>query len=41
MRFSKYIESQSVPEWHKAYLNYKGSKAKLKQVENVRKRGRT
>lgn len=38
MKFSKYLESQSVPEWRKAYINYKGLKKKLKQVERVRKR---
>jgi SPX domain protein involved in polyphosphate accumulation len=35
MKFSKYLESQSVPEWRKAYINYKGLKQKLKQVERV------
>lgn len=35
MKFSKYLESQSVPEWRKAYINYKGLKKKLKQVERV------
>ncbi|KAI8889983.1 SPX-domain-containing protein, partial [Backusella circina FSU 941] len=34
MKFSTYLESQSVPEWYKAYMDYKGSKYKLKQVEN-------
>ncbi|GAA5797115.1 hypothetical protein HPULCUR_002494 [Helicostylum pulchrum] len=37
MKFSKYLESQSVPEWRKAYINYKGLKKKLKQVERFRK----
>lgn len=35
MKFSKYLESQSVPEWRKAYIYYKGLKKKLKQVERV------
>ncbi|CEG83581.1 hypothetical protein RMATCC62417_17480 [Rhizopus microsporus] len=37
MKFSKYLESQSVPEWRKAYIYYKGLKKKLKQVERFRK----
>ncbi|KAL9555338.1 hypothetical protein MBANPS3_002401 [Mucor bainieri] len=37
MKFAKYLESQSVPEWRKAYINYKGLKKKLKQVERFRK----
>lgn len=37
MKFSKYLESQSVPEWRKAYINYKGLKKKLKQVERFRR----
>jgi SPX domain protein involved in polyphosphate accumulation len=35
MKFAKYLESQSVPEWRKAYINYKGLKKKLKHVEKV------
>lgn len=35
MKFAKYLESQSVPEWRKAYIGYKGLKKKLKQVERV------
>lgn len=38
MKFSKYLEGQSVPEWRKAYINYKGLKKKLKQVERVSKK---
>ncbi|KAG1084751.1 hypothetical protein G6F42_021658 [Rhizopus arrhizus] len=37
MKFAKYLESQSVPEWRKAYISYKGLKKKLKQVERFRK----
>lgn len=35
MKFSKYLEGQSIPEWRKAYINYKGLKKKLKQVERA------
>jgi SPX domain protein involved in polyphosphate accumulation len=35
MKFAKYLESQSVPEWRKAYINYKGLKKRLKQIEKV------
>ncbi|KAI8640071.1 SPX domain-containing protein [Parasitella parasitica] len=37
MKFAKYLESESVPEWRKAYISYKGLKKKLKQVERFRK----
>ncbi|KAI7869075.1 SPX domain-containing protein [Spinellus fusiger] len=32
MKFAKYLENESIPEWRKAYLNYKGLKKKLKPV---------
>ena len=35
MKFAKYLEDQSVPEWRKAYINYKGLKKRLKQIEKV------
>lgn len=35
MKFAKYLEGQSVPEWRKAYINYKGLKKRLKQIEKV------
>ncbi|EIE82625.1 hypothetical protein RO3G_07330 [Rhizopus delemar RA 99-880] len=37
MKFSKYLENQSVPEWRKAYICYKGLKKDLKAVERFRK----
>ncbi|CAO3694540.1 unnamed protein product [Rhizopus stolonifer] len=37
MKFSKHLESQSVPEWRKAYIDYKELKKELKQVEKFRK----
>ncbi|KAL0091577.1 SPX domain-containing protein [Phycomyces blakesleeanus] len=37
MKFAKYLESESIPEWRKAYLNYKGLKKKLKPVDKFRK----
>ncbi|KAI9485833.1 MAG: SPX domain-containing protein [Benjaminiella poitrasii] len=37
MKFSKYLEDQSVPEWRKAYINYRSLKLKLKQVERFRR----
>ncbi|KAG0172174.1 hypothetical protein DFQ29_008490 [Apophysomyces sp. BC1021] len=37
MKFAKYLESESIPEWRKAYINYKGLKKRLKQVEKFRK----
>ncbi|KAI8980353.1 SPX domain-containing protein [Pilobolus umbonatus] len=37
MKFAKYIESESIPEWRRAYLNYKGLKKKLKYVERFRR----
>lgn len=38
MKFSKHLESQSVPEWRKAYINYKELKKELKQVEKVQQK---
>ncbi|KAI8147934.1 SPX domain-containing protein [Fennellomyces sp. T-0311] len=37
MKFAKYLESESIPEWRKAYINYKGLKKRLKAVEKFRK----
>ncbi|KAF7730382.1 Xenotropic and polytropic retrovirus receptor 1 [Apophysomyces ossiformis] len=37
MKFAKYLESESIPEWRKAYINYKGLKKRLKTVEKFRK----
>ncbi|KAI8391361.1 SPX domain-containing protein [Radiomyces spectabilis] len=37
MKFAKQLETHSVPEWRKAYINYKGLKKKLKAVEKFRK----
>jgi SPX domain protein involved in polyphosphate accumulation len=41
MKFSKYLENQSVPEWRKAYICYKGLKKDLKAVERVTSKGYT
>jgi SPX domain protein involved in polyphosphate accumulation len=38
MKFAKYLETQSIPEWRKAYIDYKSLKKKLKVIEKVRKR---
>jgi hypothetical protein len=35
MKFAKYLESESIPEWRKAYIDYKGLKKKLKAIEKV------
>ena len=35
MKFAKYLESESIPEWRKAYINYKGLKKRLKAVDKV------
>lgn len=35
MKFAKYLEAESVPEWRKAYINYKGLKKRLKAIEKV------
>ena len=35
MKFAKYLESESIPEWRKAYINYKGLKKRLKAIEKV------
>lgn len=35
MKFAKYLESESIPEWRKAYIDYKGLKKKLKVIEKV------
>lgn len=37
MKFAKYLESESIPEWRKAYINYKGLKKRLKAIEKVKK----
>ncbi|CAO3697478.1 unnamed protein product [Rhizopus microsporus] len=37
MKFAKYLESQSVPEWRKAYINYKALKKRLKAIEKYRR----
>ncbi|KAG1076674.1 hypothetical protein G6F42_025363 [Rhizopus arrhizus] len=37
MKFAKYLESESIPEWRKAYINYKGLKKRLKAIEKYRK----
>ncbi|KAI9482526.1 SPX domain-containing protein [Zychaea mexicana] len=37
MKFAKYLESESIPEWRKAYINYKGLKKRLKAVDKFRK----
>ncbi|CAO3630671.1 unnamed protein product [Cunninghamella blakesleeana] len=37
MKFAKYLESESIPEWRKAYINYKGLKRRLKYVDKFRK----
>jgi SPX domain protein involved in polyphosphate accumulation len=37
MKFAKYLEEQSIPEWRKAYLDYKGLKKRLKVIEKVKK----
>lgn len=36
MKFAKYLESQSIPEWRKAYINYKALKKRLKAIEKVK-----
>ncbi|RUP26446.1 LOW QUALITY PROTEIN: EXS family-domain-containing protein [Jimgerdemannia flammicorona] len=36
MKFAKYLETESIPEWRKAYLNYKGLKKRLKAIGNAR-----
>ena len=38
MKFAKYLESESIPEWRKAYIDYKGLKKKLKAIEKVKTR---
>jgi SPX domain protein involved in polyphosphate accumulation len=35
MKFAKFLESESIPEWRKAYINYKGLKKRLKAIEKV------
>lgn len=35
MKFAKYLESESIPEWRKAYINYKGLKKRLTAIERV------
>jgi SPX domain protein involved in polyphosphate accumulation len=36
MKFAKYLESQSIPEWRRAYINYKALKKRLKAIEKVK-----
>ncbi|PVU84974.1 hypothetical protein BB561_007009, partial [Smittium simulii] len=33
MKFGKYIESEAVPEWHAAYMDYKGLKSIIKKTD--------
>jgi SPX domain protein involved in polyphosphate accumulation len=35
MKFAKYLETESVAEWRRAYINYKGLKRKLAVIEKV------
>jgi SPX domain protein involved in polyphosphate accumulation len=35
MKFAKYLESESIPEWRRAYINYKGLKKRLKAIEKA------
>ncbi|KAI8373199.1 SPX domain-containing protein [Radiomyces spectabilis] len=37
MKFAKHLEKESIPEWRKAYLNYKSLKKRLKLVDEHRK----
>ncbi|KAG0745260.1 hypothetical protein G6F62_005015 [Rhizopus arrhizus] len=37
MKFAKYLESQSIPEWRRAYINYKALKKRLKAIEKYRR----
>lgn len=40
MKFAKHLETESVAEWRRAYINYKGLKRKLDAIEKVRRLGR-
>lgn len=35
MKFAKDLANESIPEWRKAYINYKGLKKKIKLIEKV------
>ncbi len=35
MKFAKYLETDAVPEWNKAYINYRGLKKHLKILKSV------
>lgn len=35
MKFAKCLETDSIPEWRKAYINYKGLKKRLRWVDKV------
>lgn len=35
MKFAKYLQDEVVPEWRKAYINYKQGKKYLKAIEKV------
>ncbi|KAI8061569.1 SPX domain-containing protein [Gongronella butleri] len=37
MKFAKVLETESIPEWRKAYIQYKGLKKRLKSVDRIRK----
>ena len=37
MKFAKQLESQAMPHWRQYYVNYKGLKKVLKQIEKLRK----
>ncbi|ORZ16131.1 EXS family-domain-containing protein [Lobosporangium transversale] len=38
MKFAKYLQQEIVPEWRKAYLNYKQGKKHLKAIESAIKK---
>lgn len=35
MKFAKYLQDEVVPEWRKAYINYKKGKQLLKEIDRV------
>ncbi|KAI9253230.1 SPX domain-containing protein [Sporodiniella umbellata] len=37
MKFAKCLETESVPEWRRAYIHYKNLKKKLKTIEKYRR----
>ncbi|SAL95989.1 hypothetical protein [Absidia glauca] len=37
MKFAKCLETDSIPEWRRAYINYKGLKKRLRWVDKFRK----